>query len=407
MVEETTHERNGVGRRNTLKLLGAVSCAGLAGCFDSDDPGGDDNGDGTVTFRWGGSLGPEENQSWEHDSPAPWGIWRLQNELAERSDGELQLETIGEGQLCNDGTCNGRIDEGVIELGSASIENSSGYYPANAIWTIPYTFPGEDPLDPSIPYTHFAEETWDRYWVPLAQEYGTFPLYFAVQQPRQLFLAEETEITHPDQIEGLSIRRTLAETSEISIEQWGANALEVEFGDIVSGMREGLLDGYTVAVPPAVSFGIIEETEQIIQTSQAAQGDGIWVDVDWLKSLSDEHIEILAEATRDVQQHHIENYPGVLEDMIGFTDPPAEGSILAEEGVTVTSLTDSELQDWKDPLLLPENPGLYDDIIQSAEELTEEGIYDYIFNKSRENAIPNNYADYEIESWWDEHLDKM
>lgn len=410
MADQPAQKKHGrkFRRRSALKLLGGIGGVSLAGCTGSEGGGGGgDGGSETLEFRWCHSTGPPERHAWAHDSLSPWGIWRLADMLDERSDGELQLKTIGEGQICHDGNSVGKINEGVVKMGGASLENSSGFVPANAVWTIPYTFPGDDPLDPSIPYTHMAEETWKRYWVPLAKEQGILPLYFPIQQPRQLYMAEEETITHPDQIEGMTFRRTLAETARITFEQWGGNPIEVEFSNIVSGMREGMLDGYTVSVPPAVSFGIMEETDQIIQTSQAGQADVTWVDVEWLKSLSDDHLEILANVTKELQQYHINNYPDILRNEIGFTDPPGEDTFLGERDVKVTSLSSDELQEWKNPLLQNKNPDLYDDIIQEAKGLADEDIYEYIFDKARESGVPDNYEDYEVESWWDEHIETI
>lgn len=390
-------------RRAYLGALGTLAVTGVsAGCIDvTTGSGGDD-----VTEFTAGTFAHEGGHCMDCVDPSPG--WAISEELEERSGGDVVMNLHGEDQVCDSTTCGGKAQQGILEAGYASIANGNNFWPENNIWLLPYTFPNRA----SLSYTLFDERVWENYWVPFAQQYGIFPFYAWSPSLRNLLLSEEaTEIADgrvrtPDDLEEIRLRRSNSRPPKVALQEWGATAPELSWGDTVQGMDTGVVHGLETWSGVGIAGGMDEVVDQVTLVDFMAGQGVMWVSTDWLQSLSDDHRELIADVTRELSEEVIQQTDEIVDERVGHADPPPEDTGYGEQDITVNDLDDDELEQWRDPVDPAENPGMYEEELErvDAMDLPVDDFYDYIWEIARESSVPDSAADVTLDAWWGEYL---
>lgn len=392
-------------RRSLIKATAsgvAFGSAAISGCVDTGEETDDE-----VEFTMAGAFLPGPN---DLDGPQPAGMTELSNRLTEADD-RLQPSVVGENQLCGEEDCPARLMEGVIEVSGTSMGNSTAHWPVNDIWLLPYTFPSSE----SLAYTISKEETWENYWIPFAEEFGSIPFYFMSPHLRNIGIGTDTvedtdgEFRTPEDINGLSIRRTESSVSSIAIENFGGNPSNVAWGDTVQGLQSGVVDGAESWNSAFVAFGMAESLGAVILNEWAIGFEVIWADVEWLQQLPEWALEVIAEETRELNNYLFQITDEIENERIGESDPPADGSAFAEEGITVAELDEDERDEWRSLVSVEDNMNLYEDVLDHGDRIGIDGreFHEYLHDSARESGVPSSLEGFEVDTWWDEYLNQI
>jgi TRAP-type C4-dicarboxylate transport system substrate-binding protein len=391
-------------RRTLLGAVGSLALTGAnAGCLAADDV------DDDATEFTAGTFAHFDGHCMDCVSPSP--SWAISEELEERSGGDVRMNLITENQVCDSSTCGGKAERGIIEAGYGSIGNGTNFWPENNVWLLPFTFPSPTALS----YTLFDERIWENYWVPFAQRYGIVPFYGWMPELRNLLLSPEaTEIAGgrvrtPDDLEGIRIRRTASRPPKVALEEWGATAPELSWGDTVQGMDTGVVHGLETWSGVGIAGGMDAVMDQVTLV-EFMSGQGVmWASTDWLQSLPGAHRDLIADVTRELTEEAIQQADDVIDERSGHADPPPEGSAYAEADITVNVLEDDELEAWRAPADPMENPELYEQERDRVAEmdLPVEDFHEYIWDIARESAVPDSSADLTVDAWWGEYLERI
>lgn len=343
-------------------------------------------------------------------SPSP--SFEIADRIEEESNGELTMNLQPDNQVCDTSDCGTNVESNVIAAGYASIGNSTAFFPENQIWLIPYTFPTREQLS----YTLFHEEAWENYWIPFARKYNVLPFYTWTPGLRQVFLSEDgtqaiggEDLRRPEQLEGLTIRRTESRVADVSLSTWGASPTEVSWEDTVQGMETGVVDGLETWSSVAIGAGMGEVIDQVVDIDFKCGQGVLWANTDWLQGLSGDQRGTLADVTREMTEEAVHIADEVIRERVGQQDPPPAGSSWDELGVTVNMLDDDELQAWIDPLDPQENPDMWEperELIEDLDAPTDD-FYDIIYETARESDAPNSPEEFTIDAWWDDYLDEI
>jgi TRAP-type C4-dicarboxylate transport system substrate-binding protein len=426
-------------RRKVIKATGAVGAlgVGLAGC--SGGGGGGDGGGGggggggnesngggggtdssggsdseaELTLTIGGVMSPP-GSGWEGEQPS--GHWEFEKRVEERTDGRIQVENVAEGQLCGELTCPDKVRQGAVEIGSASIGNSTKFYPMNDIWMLPFTFPSPQALG----YVHQKPETWEQWWVPFAQEFGVVPLWMHAPTLRSINIgldrSDNRDSDHrlPGDVEGMDCRRTGSQVSGICLDEWGMSPVSVSWADSLQGLRTGVVGGMEAAVSPICAYqgNMADSLGESVHNQWTIHNDVKWASVEWLKGLSEENRTIIAEESRMIYRDLVRKNPQIHREVLGtHTDDPPEGSCVREHDLQVNYIEGDEQQQWMDMVSYEQNSDLYTDIIGSADQIGVDGeaFHEYLHDSARESAVPDDFwgDDYTIDAWWDDYLQEM
>ncbi|MDQ2055969.1 TRAP transporter substrate-binding protein DctP [Halobellus sp. H-GB7] len=388
----------GTGSQSNAAQTGSTATSG-----SNSGTTGDSGGQSSLEFTVAGTPNKKIN---DWDSVAPFSMWELKRRLEERSS-SLGVSVVGGGELCSESNCGAKVSSGIIPVGSNSMGNSTKFFPENDIWLLPYTFPSKV----SLPYTMFTEESWERYWVPFAKKYGVVPI--DIDHPplhRHLYIGKgydaSKRLKTPSDIEGLKLRRTYSQIASTALDTWGGSPVTLPWGDTLQGMKSGVVDGMETFSSVVVAFKMAPVIDQVILNKWSASTALLYARVDWLKQLSTEQRSTLASVTKSVSEDVVKLSDEVANKRVGESSPPPEGSGFAENGVRVNTLTDAELEQWKQPVSAKENKDLYSRTIDKV-SLWDEGFHNYLWDTARSSSVPEKPADFSIDAWWNDYIDEI
>jgi TRAP-type C4-dicarboxylate transport system substrate-binding protein len=427
MSRDNTAER--LDRRSILKLCAGGSGTLLAGCtgLSDDSNGGDTEGGGSNTTDDGDNnqnsgsgnsgtdlsiagLWVEQNKM---DKVAPWGGWEFADGL--NSNGNFNARVVGGSQICGGTDCPPKVRNNVVPIAETSAANSTSQFPALDVLLLPYTYPAETLQ--SMPYVFSKQETWERFWVPLAKEYGVLPLFFTTPLQRYVGIGtsyNEKEggrrLAVPSDVENIDMRRAANRSSAIAISEWGLNPVQIGYGDAVQGLQTGVVQAIDNGVAVDVAFGMGDSTAQAIMNQWNINTEIVWANVSWLKGLSSDQQETIAQESKKVFNKMVGLADEVHTERCGaHTENPPSGSAYAKNNIKPSILNEQELQQWIDPVHPLENSDLYSEIFADATSLIgEDGqeFHQYLWDSARSSEIPSQ-QDFEPESWWIDHMSKL
>lgn len=357
-------------------------------------------------------MSPPGSQ-WEGEQPS--GQWEFGRRVEEQSDGRIQIENVAEDQICGELSCPDSVLNLTVEMGSSSLGNSSSQFPMNDIWLIPYTFPKEI----SLAHTLTKPETFEQYWIPLAQEFGVVPLWFHAPALRAINIGMDTyesvDSTHrlPRHVQGLDCRRTASQVSGIALNEWGMNPVSVDWADLLQGLRTGIVDAMEATPSPICAYGgnMADSLGLSIINKWTIHCDTKWANVEWLQDLSDENLSIIAEVSRSVYEDLVQmNMEKIHQQRLGmYTDDPPEDSCAVENNLEYIYLDDDEMQEWRDLTGYQNNLNLYSDILDSASQIGVDGeaFHEYLVDSARENSVPSSSEAFTVDAWWDDYIQEM
>lgn len=418
-----------------MKTAGAAATgtlAGLAGCSGGGGGGGEGeeteagngetteggstetesgSGEAALEFTIGGVMVPP-GSAWEGEQPS--GHWEFEKRVEERTDGRIQIKNVAEGQLCTETDCPDKVRNNIVQVASASIGNSSKFFPMNDIWMLPYTFPNRN----ALAHTLTKPETYEMFWVPFAQEYGVIPIWYHAPALRNVSIgldrAGNRDEPHrvPADLEGLDVRRTLSQVSGKALDAWGANPVSVAWSDTLQGLRTGVVGGMEAALSPVCAYGgnMADSLAESIDNHWTIHNDAKWANVEWLKGLSEENRQVIAEESKKLYRDLVRMNDEIHQERLGVhTDSPPDSSCTVEHDLTVNYLDESEMKKWRQKVSPVENSNMYSDIIGSAQQIGVDGqaFHEYLRDSARENAVPSDNNDFTVDAWWDDYLQEM
>ncbi|MGC4396403.1 TRAP transporter substrate-binding protein [Hydrogenophaga sp. T2] len=176
---------------------------------------------------------------------APPPVWgpiadRFAKEVAERSNGELKVQSFGAGQLGSlpqnyAGLRTGQIDMMLADTGTLAL--AKGGKDFNALFA-PYVF-----RDHAHFKAYMQSDTFRQMLAPVEQEAGfKYVGYVSDRAPRQLTTSNR-KVLKPDDMKGLKVR--VPETPAILevMKAWGAAPTPVPAAELYLAMKQGLVDG--------------------------------------------------------------------------------------------------------------------------------------------------------------------
>jgi TRAP-type C4-dicarboxylate transport system substrate-binding protein len=207
----------------------------------------------------------------------------------------------------------------------------------------------------------------------------------------------------------LSARRTFSSVAAIVLQEWGANPVDLPWGDTIQGLRSGVVDGMETYISPALAYGMAESIAKMAVLQWGAGVGIFWANVEWLKGLTDQQVEWIATASRDMHRQTNRIAEEVYRERVGVQDPTPSGSPLSENDIELEFIDD--MSPWVDAVEAKNNPDLYDSIFNTVENL--EGVSDgqelfnLLWETARDSGVPDSSEDYEIDSFWDDYLDQI
>lgn len=250
-------------------------------------------------------------------------------EYVEReSGGAITIQIFPMSQLGGERTLAEQVQAGNLEMTNVGTPVMSNFVPQLNVYNLPFVFPNRDVCIATLK----SKTVRDRFF-PLLPPKGFIPLGFGSAEPRDL-TNKLRSIRSPEDLKGLKIRVMESAILIDIFKTLGANPITMPFGEVYSGLQQGVVDAQDNPVDISNMMKFTEVTKyatylgHIIQCQLVSVSAMIW------DRLSDEHKNIIRKGVAVGEK--------VAWD-IG-TESIANGERVAIEkyGVSITHLTPAE-----------------------------------------------------------------
>lgn len=321
-------------------------------------------------------------------------------DLEERTNGAIRVEFMGSNEVCNQLDCVSKTQQGIVDIFSASTQNSAGGAPYLNVLDFAYMFPSVA----SMFHFFYDKRSETLLREPLRQRHN-LQFLFTHCDLRGIMLGlkweDEPLVTSLEQIQGTKNRVTGTQLGRIAMEQLGLNPVPVAWEETLDGLRQGLLDGAETWMSAVAYAGMAPVVSQAVDLRFFAGTEHTAMSLSKFESLGSELQEQVMESAYSAQIFTQGMNEAGRYQIVGATEHPAEDTVFAQNNVRVAPLSDAE-REKAEKLCSPEfNPEPWE---QWRERLNGWAggvdIYKEIHGIARE--IPRDMAAVNVKPhrWW-------
>ena len=264
-------------------------------------------------------------------------------DLEERTNGAIRVEFIGSNQLCGQLNCIKKTQQGIVDIYSASTQNSAGGAPYLNVLDYAYMFPSR-----ASQYHFFYHPKSEPLLREPMRKRHKVQFLFTHAELRGIMLGlkwkDKPTVTSVEQLAGTKNRVTGTQLGRIAMQLMNLNPVPIAWEETLDGLKQGLLDGAETWMGAVAYAGMAPVVSQAVDlrffcgTEHTAMSLPVFEKLD--PALQDAVMESAYTAQVYVQGMH----EAALFDIVGATNPQKPGTIFADNNVRVASLSEEELK---------------------------------------------------------------
>lgn len=321
-------------------------------------------------------------------------------DLESRTDGEIRVEFIGDNQICGQTSCVEKTQQGIVDIYSASTQNSAGGAPYLNVLDYAYMFPSR-----AAQY-HFlySPESNKLLREPLEERHG-LKFLFSHCELRGIQLGQgwkdRPTVTKVEELFGTKNRVTGTQLGRIAMQALNLNPVPVAWEETLDGLRQGLIDGAETWASAVAYAGMTPVVSQCVDLKFFCGTEHTSISTKVYNSLSEELQNAVMESAYWTQVHVQGANEAALVNTVGFSDPQLPNTMFVKDDVRCAFLADDQIK-IAEEMCSPEfQPQLWE---QWRERLnnwaggidTYQEIYD-VARQIPKDTLPENV---EPRRWW-------
>lgn len=216
----------------------------------------------------------------------------FQEQLAERTGGEVNVQIFPQGQLGNDAAMIDGTRSGIIDISMVGLNNYSGLMPESAAFTLPFMFPTRETaysvLDGAVGRGVLAE----------FQDHGLVGLGFPENGYRNM-TNNKAPIRTPDDVVGLQMRVNNSRALNDMFAALGANPQQIPVAELYTALETGVVDSQDHPIGVTLSFRFYEVQKYLSLTQHAYSPLIVAMNAGSFNKLSEEHQKVLLEVAAE------------------------------------------------------------------------------------------------------------
>lgn len=269
------------------------------------------------------------------------GILEFVRDIEERTDGELRIEFIGDNQICGQLDCVSRTMQGIVDLFSASTQNSAGGAPFLNVLDYAYVFPSR-----ASQYHFFYHPDSNKILrEPLERRHG-LKFLFTHCELRGIMLGNSWRdrplVTQIEEMFGTSNRVTGTQLGRIAMEMLNLNPRPIAWEETLDGLRTGLIDGAETWASAVAYANMAPVVAQCVDLRFFCGTEHTAMSASSFDRLEGHLQDAVMESSYLAQMAAQFANEAALVNTVGFSDPQMPGTIFAENGVRNAMLSDEE-----------------------------------------------------------------
>ena len=267
------------------------------------------------------------------------GVIQFALDLEERTEGEIRVEFIGDNQICGQLSCAEKAQLGVIDMYSASTQNSAGSTPYLNVLDYAYMFRSR------ADQYHFlySPESMDLLRNPLEERHG-LKFLFSHAELRGIQLgnnfADKPLVTSVSELAGTKNRVTGTQLGRIAMELMDLNPVPVAWEETLDALRTGLIDGAETWASAVAYANMSPAVTQSVDLRFFCGTEHTGMNASVFDAMEPHLQDAIMESSYLAQVHVQAANEAALVNTVGFSDPVMPGTIFDENDVRPAFLTD-------------------------------------------------------------------
>lgn len=327
-------------------------------------------------------------------------LW-FSRQLEEKTDGALKIEFIGSNSICNQLDCVKKTQQGIVDLFSASTQNSAGSAPYYNVLDFAYMFPSRAAQH----HFFYHKKSEDLLREPLRKIHNIQFLYTHCEL-RGLMMGKKFEneplITTIEQLAGTKNRVTGTQLGRLAMELMDLNPVPIAWEETLDGLKQGLIDGAETWMGAAAYANMSPVLSQAVDLRFFSGNDHTAMNLDTFESLDPEIQDIVMETAYEAQQYTQTNQERALVEVVGALENPPEGTIFGDAGVRVATLSDAEIKKAEEMCSPEYQPAKWEKLRDRMNKMSGgQDVYGEIYDIAREIPADTAVEDVTPQRWWE------
>jgi TRAP-type transport system periplasmic protein len=264
-------------------------------------------------------------------------------DLEERTNGAIRVEFIGSNQLCGQTNCVKKAQQGIVDIYSASTQNSAGGAPYLNVLDYAYMFPTRA----SQYHFFYSKKSEALLREPLRKRHN-LQFLFTHCELRGLQLGKKWQdkptVTSIDQLAGTKNRVTGTQLGRIAMELMNLNPVPIAWEETLDGLKQGLIDGAETWMGAVAYAGMGPVISQCVDLKFFCGTEHTAMNLDVFNSLGAELQEDVMESAYVAQIFTQGMNEAGLYGIVGATNPPKPGTLFDKHNIRVCELSPEELK---------------------------------------------------------------
>jgi TRAP-type C4-dicarboxylate transport system substrate-binding protein len=346
MAQQTPLDRRGFMRiAGTYGLSStAFAVAGMVGPLTLEGVGraaaqtaASRSGTPVVTLKFGAAGFNETNLKVQESGQ----LWFAQ-ELEKRSEGALKIEFIGNNAICNQGDCVKKTQQGIVDMFTASTQNSAGSAPYYNVLDFAYMFPTR-----ASQYHFFYSPKSEALLREPLRKLHNLEFLYTHAELRGLMMgkkfADKPTVTSVEQLAGTKNRVTGTQLGRIAMTLMQLNPVPLAWEETLDGLKQGLIDGAETWMGAAAYANMAPVLSQAVDLRFFCGTEHTAMNLTTFKKLPPNLQDLFRETAFDAQQYTQKNQERALVEIVGAVPNPGPNTIFGKNNVRVAELSAAEL----------------------------------------------------------------
>ncbi len=396
-------------RRGFMKIAGtyglsstAFAVAGFAGPLTLEGVGkaaaqtaAARSGTPVITLKFGAAGFNEDNLKVQRSGQ----LWFAQ-ELEKRSEGALKVEFIGNNAICNQGDCVKKTQQGIVDMFTASTQNSAGSAPYYNVLDFAYMFPTRA----SQHYFFYSHKSEALFREPMRRLHNLEFLYTHAEL-RGIMLGKKFQdkptVTSVEQLAGTKNRVTGTQLGRIAMTLMNLNPTPLAWEETLDGLKQGLIDGAETWMGAAAYANMAPVLSQAVDLRFFCGTEHTAINYATFKKLPPKLQDLFRETAFDAQQYTQKNQEIALVEVVGAVPNPGPNTIFGKNGVRVAELSPAELLKAEKMCSPQYVPKPWEEWRERLNKMSGgHDVYKEIFAIAREIPLTTTVAEVKPNRWW-------
>ncbi|AXY43202.1 TRAP transporter substrate-binding protein DctP [Halomonas sp. JS92-SW72] len=254
--------------------------------------------------------------------------------IEENSDNTVQVYRFGE--LGESDDIMEQTQAGILQFVNQSPGFTGALIPEAQIFFVPYLLPTDEAqviefFNTSVAINEMFPELYAEQGLELLKMYPEGEMVVTLDEP----------FTTPEELRGKNIRTMTNPLLSETYRAFGASPTPLPWGEVYGGLQTGILQGQENPIFWIESGGLYEVSPNLVYTGHGWFTTAMMANQDFFNSLSEEEQQLV----RDASEHA---YEIIIEHISGLADESLAKIQEASDEVTVTRLTEEQIQAFRD-----------------------------------------------------------